>query len=88
MITNISEIDNDNEIKELDEKIANLYTLFYNFGSECVGCELNYDYAQEHIQELENLIVQLKSKIMKVMNNQIIIEDNTQDFIKEIKENK
>lgn len=85
-VTNIEEIDSNEEIEKLNQKIVDLYTSFYNLGGEYVGCELDYDFAKDHIQELENLIELLKTKILEVMSNEVIIEDNTQETIQEIKD--
>ena len=83
LITGVEVIDNDLELNELNEKASALYSSFYEF-DEDEACRFNITIAKEHLDELKELITQIKNRIINLNDGSFELSDMITDQLREL----
>ena len=73
-------IDNDDELRQLNEQARNLYDSFYSFNEDDSACVFDEDVFDEDgykvaYEEMIGIIKQIVQKLQSINNNDFVIED-------------
>ena len=69
-------IDNDEELKELNEKARNLYDSFYSFNDGESACVFDEEGYQAAYGEMCKIIEKIVQKLHTINDNDFVIEDH------------
>jgi len=84
LITGVSIVDNDEEIRKYDSEIAELYSNFYEFDSHGVACYFNRSLFLKNINHLKYLLNQLLSRLNEINDGTFCIDDQATNAIEKI----
>ena len=82
--TGIDLIDNNKIIQELNTKIQNKYSSYYEFNSHDQACWFNEEKEKNEKEEMLNLLSKLIDEISLVNDGSFEIEDNETERIKKL----
>jgi hypothetical protein len=68
-------IDNDDELKVLNEQARNLYDSFYSFNKEGSACVFDEEGYKAACEEMNSIIRKIVRKLQAINNNDFVIED-------------
>ena len=68
-------IDNDDELRQLNEQARNLYDSFYSFNENDSACVFDEDGYKAAYEEMIGIIKKIVHKLQMINNNDFVIED-------------
>ena len=68
-------IDNDDELRQLNEQARNLYDSFYSFNEDDNACVFDEDGYNVAYEEMIGIIKKIVHKLQMINNNDFVIED-------------
>ena len=81
-LTGIDRVDNDKIVRELNYKIQNMYSSYYEFDSHDNSCWFNSDKEKSEKDKMLLLLEKLVKRLNEISDGSYIVEDRESDRIK------
>ena len=83
-MTDIDVIDNDNVIRDLNYRAANLFNSYYEFNSHDLPCWFNEEQEKADKEKMLNLITALINRLNEINDGSFVIEDLETERLKNL----
>lgn len=83
-LTGIDIVDNDEEIRKLNKKIADLFNDYYEFDLNGQPCQFNEEKERKEKYIMLSLLQQLTDRLNSINDGSYIVEDNLTNYYKNL----
>lgn len=83
-LTGIDIVDNDEEIRKLNKKIADLFNDYYEFDFNGQPCQFNEEKERKEKYIMLSLLQQLTDRLNSINDGSYILEDNLTNYYKNL----